>query len=155
MENSSYDNSSKRWWFKLSILFPIIVNIIIILITISLTFFLYAINQQNSYYSDMNFWCYDDFYCDTSCKIKNSSCFENSGKTGLASCLFGPTSNAVNPSENGLYICPSPVESEGNNCLNNCPLKLDDLKQNIGKYCCCSTSNNPACVGETGVCKPQ
>src|SRR6056297_317207 len=143
-EKKQSQTTENKWWFKSSIFFPIILSILIIIFTITLSFMLYSINLENSYYVDMNFWCYNDFYCDENCPSANSPCFNSnftSGTTGLANCLFGPTSNLFSNNFNektGFNYNCAYENQENTNCFgSNCALNLNDVPSNNQQAFCC------------------
>lgn len=84
-----------------------------------------------------NFWCSDEYFCSTGCQGPvsggiNSCYYEVTGPTGLASCLYGPSSTgatACMPKGNLTPTTPTcacdygegGISSANRNCLYGCP----------------------------------
>lgn len=137
----------------LSLAIPIALQILIIL---ALLFILtYYFSKSQSCSNNKEIWCKDDWYCNKqtgSTDTMYNKCFRKKEK--LASCLFGPTSDAavkcLDFSKKGVACdCVIPKGSKdvrGSNCLAGCPNSL----KGVGKdtICCCDPKNED-CPYET------
>lgn len=88
-----------------------------------------------------NIWCSDNWTCSSSCPTGGgqNECFVNPGATGLASCIFGPSSAIANTcitaATGGLACeCPAPVAGT-NTCLAGCAQSLGAVPSSA--TCCC------------------
>lgn len=126
-----------------------------------LTWMLDALNKSKQCSINPNFWCYDTWTCNTPCPAQTlvngqyiNSCFTNSGPTGLASCLFGPTSTVATvcftPQADSISVTGpancSCVNSSSINCFTDCPTNLSSF--NSQSNCCVTGTNastNPGC----------
>lgn len=91
-----------------------------------------------------NIWCSDSWTCDKPCPqgFAANPCFQSTGTTGLASCLFGPNAPGATvcftpPSETGgvACACPTGMASQNRNCFAGCAQNLGDVANNA--HCCC------------------
>ena len=124
----------------------IVFAILFIITLLVLTWTLYVWYQNHQCGAQPNFWCSDEWVCDTPCTsgkapVPPSPCFYSND--GLASCLYGPTGaiatlcgNHGQPLVDGsLCACGA----TGNNCLTGCPQKL--------------SGTNPGCPCQGDKCK--
>lgn len=100
-------------------------------------------------FTNPNIWCYDSWQCNTNCTIgtpaaDTEGCFTRAtGPTGLASCVFGPTSALATLCLTGnsgatadpACSCVLPTSESANNCFAGCPEGLTGVAP--GADCCC------------------
>ncbi len=139
----------------MNILIYIIIFAILFLIALSvLTWVLYLMNINYICESNPNIWCADDWVCNSTCSLQSASpCFSQpnaTNGTGLAGCLFGPTSaiamtcfnTPTGSSSNTSCSCPAATVSSTSNCLSGCAGRLGSVNPNA--VCCCKP-NSPGC----------
>lgn len=152
----------------------IISFVILFLITlIILTWVLKMYYDSHSCVYYANIWCSDNWRCHNTCNGTTDEnnvtdnegrpvnvCFASDGPakgpTGLASCLYGPTSRAaticMGPAENNLTCdCQEPMETT-ESCFSGCASSISDINSNLGQICCCTDVNNPACAATPDSC---
>ena len=126
------------------VVFAILVVILIIVITMALHFW----SKAHLCGTQAHVWCADTWTCNTPCatgSTGHSDCFNDDkfGPTGLASCLYGPTTAAAQlcftPPTTGTNelacTCTPGMNSQTSNCLSTCPSKLSAV--NTNSVCCC------------------
>lgn len=100
-------------------------------------------SQADSCHNTDNFWCSDEFYCNTVTPEdpKWNICY--SKKDHLHSCLFGPSSAEATRCRSIIKdkaSCPCNIHSSGDvnsgNCLAGCPKNFGAIDAYVNKCCC-------------------
>jgi len=159
------------------LIYIIIFAILFYIILGVLTWDIYIYNQSYGCGYDPNVRCYNDWYCKTLCPVSQTynSCFsqENAlGPTGLADCLYGPSSAAATlcltppdgPPTGGTGLScdciPQMTSTSVQNCFRGCRINLEASPDSNSRTCCCNDPTNPNCaVNDAGIgigpCAPQ
>lgn len=102
-----------------------------------------------------NIWCSDNWTCDKPCSpgFRANPCFQSTGTTGLASCLFGPNAPGATvclntPAGTGgvACSCPTGMANQSMNCFAGCGQNLSEIAN--GATCCCvphDAGGSPKC----------
>ena len=137
----------------------IIVFFILVIISLAaLTYMMDMYSKSVNCKNYPNVWCSDTWTCNNSCTGTTGSpplnpnglpvneCFGNINPTGLASCLFGPTSAQANlcfvPVQGSTGTACDCVSSSISNCLSGCSQTIEGIS---GSTKCCSVQNPINC----------
>lgn len=123
-----------------------------------LTWFLDVWHKANSCATFPNYWCADDWTCNTPCPAGTPGadpCFTSqTGPTGLANCLFGPLSMQATRCYDidvgtGGVGCDCLI-TNGMNCFSGCGTLAEPPEGPNTPCCCCPPSmGGPAGCPET------
>lgn len=125
--------------------------LLLLLISLGLlTWLVSLVVKEETCVGNPDIWCSDGWSCDKNCPasdVTHNACYGRTGATGLASCLFGPTSALATTCSSsytggtGPYCgCPSSLQGQVSNCLAGC----SSSTSNTPGLCCCNP-RDPKC----------
>lgn len=152
-DTSSVQGGNSMHYVLIATTIPLGLQVVILCVLVLVLTYYYT--KAHSCVTNREIWCKDDWYCakQTSSTDKTySKCYQK--KDHLASCLFGPKSDAavacIDYTKKGL-ACPCVVPAgddakRGSSCLAGCPTTIGKAS---GKSVCCCVPNTKGCPNKT------